>query len=55
LLDGVLAAGLVTAAPAAAAADSHLALDGRRDSLVCGAGTDSREADPVDLIDPSCE
>lgn len=36
-------------------ADSHLALDGRQDRLVCGAGVDTRESDPVDLIDASCE
>lgn len=36
--------------------NDHLrALDGRRDSLVCGAGVDTRESDPVDVIDASCE
>ena len=32
-------------------ADSHLALDGRQDRLVCGAGVDTRKTDPVDVID----
>jgi len=35
--------------------DSLRALDGHRDRLVCGADLDSRQADPVDVIDPSCE
>jgi hypothetical protein len=35
--------------------DDHLALDGRRDRLVCGTGQDTREADAVDVTDTSCE
>jgi Ca2+-binding RTX toxin-like protein len=35
--------------------DSHLALDGLRDTLVCGPGLDTKQADPIDVLDPSCE
>jgi glucose/arabinose dehydrogenase len=36
-------------------ADHLAALDGLVDTLVCGAGIDTREADPIDVLDPSCE
>ena len=36
-------------------ADFMRALDGARDRLVCGKGVDTREADPADVVDASCE
>jgi glucose/arabinose dehydrogenase len=36
-------------------ADHLLALDGFVDRLLCGAGVDTRENDPSDIVDASCE